>query len=155
MQSWGVSRTPFESIMSWCFLLLLFSTLVLCGPDLRFLVAAFQRLEPAAFARSIAACFSFFPLKTFKAKSTPLQRICFPIALDPLFTRGKTVLAIELKIFPSSAHCGWHIATTWNKTREFFVVLDWYCSVHVFGWKDIKGIIPFFDACHLRCTLTT
>ena len=21
--------------------------------------------------------------------------------------------------------------------------------------KDIKGIIPFFDACHLRCALTT
>ena len=24
-----------------------------------------------------------------------------------------------------------------------------------FGWKDIKGIIPFFDACHLHCALTT
>ena len=23
------------------------------------------------------------------------------------------------------------------------------------GWKDIKGITPFFDACHLRCALTT
>ena len=27
------------------------------------------------------------------------------------------------------------------------------CSVRVFGWKDIRGIIPFFDACHLRCAL--
>ena len=26
---------------------------------------------------------------------------------------------------------------------------------HVFGWKDIKGFIPFFDAFHLRCVLTT
>ena len=26
---------------------------------------------------------------------------------------------------------------------------------YVFGWKDIKGIIPFYDACHLHCALTT
>ena len=42
-----------------------------------------------------------------------------------------------------------------KKTREFFIVLDCCCSVHVFGWKDIKGIILFFDTCHLRCALTT
>ena len=27
-------------------------------------------------------------------------------------------------------------------------------SLHVFGRKDIKGIIPFFDACQLRCALS-
>ena len=42
-----------------------------------------------------------------------------------------------------------------HTVEEFFIVHDWCCSVHVFGWKDIKGIIPVFDACHLGCALTT
>ena len=35
----------------------------------------------------------------------------------------------------------------------FLTDAAWYMLL--FGWKDIKGIILFFDACHLRCALTT
>ena len=41
------------------------------------------------------------------------------------------------------------------KEQVIFSFLAVDILLHVFGWKDIKGIIPFFDACHLRCALTT
>ena len=41
------------------------------------------------------------------------------------------------------------------ETKSVCIALDRCCSVHVFGWQNIKEIIPIFDACHLRCTLTT
>ena len=41
------------------------------------------------------------------------------------------------------------------KRENFSLFLTDAAAVHVFDWKDIKGMIPFFDACHLRCALTT
>ena len=39
--------------------------------------------------------------------------------------------------------------------RENFSLFLTDAARYMSGWKDIKEIIPFFDACHLRCSLTT
>ena len=39
--------------------------------------------------------------------------------------------------------------------KKFCIALNRCCSVHVFGWQNIKEIIPYFDSYHLHCTLAT
>ena len=67
------------------------------GGILRF-ITCFKRFEPANLARSMAACFMFFPCKTSDANPTPLFKACFPIAFAPLLIKGITVFQIALKI---------------------------------------------------------